>query len=157
MRKVFGLFLVLGMLYGCSSAGVLPYAPNSLSPADLQSLVQGASSRNGVAPALVHAVVMAESAGNPAAVSNAGAQGLMQIMPDTAASCGVSNAFDPAENVDCGTRYLHSLLERYNNNVELAVAAYNAGPGAVDQYRGVPPFAETQAYVTRVLTAYRNY
>lgn len=157
MRKVFGLFLVLGLLYGCSSSSILPYAPNSLDSATLQALVKDASARNGVAPALVNAVVMAESAGNPAAVSNAGAQGLMQIMPGTAASCGVSNAFNPAENVDCGTRYLHSLLERYNNNVELAVAAYNAGPGAVDQYRGVPPFAETQAYVTRVLSAYRNY
>ncbi|HET7815465.1 MAG TPA: lytic transglycosylase domain-containing protein [Candidatus Baltobacteraceae bacterium] len=116
-----------------------------------------ASARNDVAPALVNAILMAESAGNPGAVSSAGAQGLMQIMPETAAACGVSNAFDPSENVDCGTRYLHTLLARYNNNVELAVAAYNAGPGAVDAYRGVPPYAETRAYVTRVLSAYRNY
>ncbi|MFN2448565.1 MAG: lytic transglycosylase domain-containing protein [Candidatus Baltobacteraceae bacterium] len=157
MRKLFGLFLVLGVLYGCSDAGVLPYAPSSLDASQIQALVTGASSRNDVAAGLVNAVVMAESAGNPAAVSSAGAQGLMQIMPETASSCGVSNAFDPAQNVDCGTRYLHSLLARYNNNVELAVAAYNAGPGAVDQYRGVPPYAETRAYVQRVLSAYRNY
>lgn len=157
MRKLSGLFLVLGLLYGCSDASVLPYAPTSLAPTQIQSLVSDASTRNDVAPGLVNAILMAESAGNPAAVSNAGAQGLMQIMPETAASCGVSNAFDPAQNVDCGTRYLHSLLTRYNNNIELAVAAYNAGPGAVDAYRGVPPYAETRAYVTRVLSAYRNY
>lgn len=157
MRKLSGLFLVLGLLYGCSDASVLPYAPTSLAPTQIQSLVTDASARNDVAPALVNAILMAESAGNPGAVSSAGAQGLMQIMPETAAACGVSNAFDPSENVDCGTRYLHTLLARYNNNVELAVAAYNAGPGAVDAYRGVPPYAETRAYVTRVLSAYRNY
>ncbi len=157
MRKVFGLFMVLGLLYGCGDAGVLPYAPTGMSATQLQSLVGQASANNGVEPALINAVVMAESAGNPGAVSTAGAQGLMQIMPATAASCGVSDAFDPVQNVECGTRYLHSLLERYNNNVELAVAAYNAGPGAVDQYGGVPPYPETRAYVTRVLSAYRNY
>ena len=152
-----GLFMLLGLLYGCSGAGYLPYAPHALDPASLQSLVTEASTRNGVSPALVNAVVMAESAGNPSAISVAGAQGLMQLMPGTSASCGVSNPFDPQQNVDCGTRYLRGLLERYNENVELAVAAYNAGPGAVDQYHGVPPYAETRAYVSRVLTAYRNY
>jgi soluble lytic murein transglycosylase-like protein len=156
MRKLLGVSLFLCLLYGCSDAGFLPYAPGGLNSEQLQSLVNGASSRNGVDPGLVNAVVMAESAGNPGAVSRAGAEGLMQLMPDTAASCGV-NPFDPAANVECGTRYLHSLLQRYDNNVELAVAAYNAGPGAVDQYHGVPPYAETREYVTRVLTAYRNY
>lgn len=157
MRKVLGPALLLCLLYGCSGGGYLPYAPNALSPADLQSLVSSASTRNGVSPSLVNAVVMAESAGDPSAISRVGAQGLMQLMPGTAADCGVNNAFDPQQNVDCGARYLHELLARYNNNVELAVAAYNAGPGAVDQYHGVPPYAETRAYVARVLTAYRNY
>lgn len=157
MTKLLGLFLCLGLLYGCSEAGYLPYASHSLSATQLESLVNEASARNGVEAGLVNAVVMAESAGNPSAVSHAGAQGLMQLMPGTAASCGISNAFDPNQNVDCGTRYLHQLLQRYDNNVELAVAAYNAGPGAVDQYHGVPPYAETREYVTRVLTAYRNY
>jgi soluble lytic murein transglycosylase-like protein len=157
MRKLLGLFLVLFVLYGCSEGSLLPYAPSSLSPAQLQSLVSDASARNGVSAGLVNAVIMAESAGNPAAISRTGAQGLMQLMPGTAAECGVGNAFDPVANVDCGTRYLHTLLQRYNNNVELAVAAYNAGPGAVDQYGGIPPYAETRDYVTRVLTAYRNY
>lgn len=157
MKRLLGLFCLLGLLYGCSDGGYLPYAPNALSAAQIQSLVSDASARNGVAPALVNAVVMAESGGNPAAVSAAGAQGLMQLMPGTTASCGITNAFDPEQNVDCGTRYLHGLLARYNNNIELAVAAYNAGPGAVDQYHGVPPYAETRAYVSRVLTAYRDY
>lgn len=157
MRKLLGVFLLLGLLYGCSDAGYLPYAPHALDPGHLQALVLDASSRNGVPPALVNAVVMAESAGNPSAVSTAGAQGLMQLMPSTSQACGLSNPFDAQQNVECGTRYLHGLLERYGNNVELAVAAYNAGPGAVDQYHGVPPYPETQAYVSRVLSAYRDY
>lgn len=157
MRKLFGLLLFLSLLYGCSGSGYLPYAPNALGPTDLQNLVQTASDRNAVSPALVRAVVMTESAGDPSAISTAGAQGLMQLMPGTAAGCGITNAFDPAQNVDCGSRYLHMLMTRYGNNIELAVAAYNAGPGAVDRYHGVPPYAETRAYVTRVLTAYRNY
>ncbi len=157
MRKLLGSVMLLGLLYGCSGSGYLPYAPNALTPGQLQSLIDSASDRNDVAPGLVNAVVMAESAGDPSAVSVAGAQGLMQLMPGTAASCGISNPFDPVQNVDCGTRYLHELLQRYKQNATLAVAAYNAGPGAVDQYHGVPPYAETRAYVSRVLTAYRDY
>jgi soluble lytic murein transglycosylase-like protein len=157
MKRLLGTAIFLSLLCGCSGAGYLPYAPHALSPAKLQSLVSDAAARNGVPSGLVTAVVMAESAGDPSAISSAGAQGLMQLMPGTAAGCGISDAFDPVQNVDCGTRYLHGLLKRYHNNVELAVAAYNAGPGPVDSYHGVPPYAETQAYVDRVLTAYRNY
>lgn len=157
MRKLCGPFLLLGLLYGCGGAGYLPYAPHALDPSQIQSLVAGASARNNVSPALVNAVVMAESAGDPSAISVAGAQGIMQLMPGTSQSCGLSNPFDPEQNIDCGARYLHGLMARYNNNVELAVAAYNAGPGAVDHYGGVPPYAETRAYVTRVLAAYRDY
>ena len=115
-----------------------------------------AAARYAVPGGLVRAVLLAESAGNPVAISSAGAQGLMQLMPATAQSCGVGNPFDPFENVDCGTRYLGGLLKRYHNNVRLAVAAYNAGPGAVNKYGGVPPYAETQAYVENVLGAYRK-
>ncbi len=157
MSKLAGLFLLLTLLYGCGGAGYLPYAPHALDPTQIQALVSDASSRNGVPPALVNAVVMAESAGDPSAISPAGAQGIMQLMPGTSQSCGIQNPFDAQQNMDCGTRYLRGLLARYDNNVELAVAAYNAGPGAVDHYRGVPPFSETRAYVARVLTAYRNY
>ncbi|MDQ6931816.1 MAG: transglycosylase SLT domain-containing protein [Candidatus Eremiobacteraeota bacterium] len=156
MRKLilWAAFLVLA---GCSAGGYLPYARSALAPAQLSAIVADASAANDIPPALTNAVVMAESGGNPNAVSSAGAQGLMQLMPATAASCGVANPFEPRSNVDCGTRYLHGLLLRYNNNVELAVAAYNAGPGSVDSYHGIPPYAETREYVARVVAAYRNY
>ena len=156
MTRVFGICSLLGLLYG-GSGGYLPYASHSLDPASLESLVTNASQANGVPPGLVRAVVMAESAGNPSAISVAGAQGLMQLMPGTAAGCGIADPFDPTQNVACGTSYLRSLLNRYHDNVTLAVAAYNAGPGAVDRFHGVPPYAETRAYVVRVLNAYRNY
>jgi len=157
MRRLLGIFGLLSLLYGCSGAGYLPYSPHALDPSQIRSLVAGASQSNDVPEGLVHAVLMAESAGDPSAVSTAGAQGLMQLMPGTSAGCGISNPFDPVENVQCGAGYLRSMLHRYHNNVTLAVAAYNAGPGAVDRYHGVPPYAETRAYVTRVLTAYRDY
>ncbi len=81
----------------------------------------------------------------------------MQLMPATAAACGIDDPFDPTENVECGAGYLHQLLRRFHGNATLAVAAYNAGPGAVDRYHGVPPYAETRAYVARVIAAYRSY
>jgi soluble lytic murein transglycosylase-like protein len=157
MRRLFGTLGIIGLLYGCSGAGYLPYAAHALQPGEIRLLVSDASHNNGVPEGLVHAVLMAESAGDPSAISTAGAQGLMQLMPGTSSSCGIANPFDPMQNVECGTTYLRSLLVRYHNDVRLAVAAYNAGPGAVDRYHGVPPYAETRAYVTRVLAAYRNY
>jgi soluble lytic murein transglycosylase-like protein len=156
MTRLFGICSLVGLLCGCSG-GYLPYASRSLDPASLDSLVSNASQANGVPPGLARAVVMAESAGDPSAVSTAGAQGLMQLMPGTAAGCGIADPFDPTQNVACGTSYLRSLLNRYHDNVTLAVAAYNAGPGAVDHFHGVPPYAETRAYVVRVINAYRNY
>ncbi len=157
MRRLLGIFALLSLLYGCGSAGYLPYAPHALYPNQIASLVSEASQTNGVPPGLVRAVLMAESAGNPSAVSIAGAQGLMQLMPGTSAGCGIANPFDATENVQCGSAYLKALLDRYHGNATLAVAAYNAGPGAVDRYHGVPPYAETRAYVTRVISAYRSY
>jgi len=114
----------------------LPYSPHALGPQRIHELVSDASARDQVPPGLIRAVLMAESAGDPSALSVAGAQGLMQIMPATARSCGIDNAFDPNENVACGTSYLKTLLDRYHGNATLAVAAYNAGPGAVDRYGG---------------------
>ena len=96
-------------------------------------------------------MIRAESAFNPTAVSRTGARGLMQLMPKTAVMLGVRDSFNPRENIDGGVRHLRYLLDRYPGNVSLAVAAYNAGEGAVDNYRGIPPYAETQQYVQRVL------
>ncbi len=112
---------------------------------------------HGVDRALVRAVIHAESAFNPQARSRVGAQGLMQLMPQTAAELGVSNPFDPEQNIEGGVRYLAMLLERYDKDMRLATAAYNAGPGAVQEYGGVPPYAETQAYVKRIAILQRRY
>ena len=124
-------------------------------PGQLDALVRVSAHANDVDPKLVAAVIDAESHGDPAAVSRVGAEGLMQLMPGTAAQYGVFNAFDPVANVDGGTRYLHDLLARYKGNVRLALAAYNAGPGAVDAAHGVPGYAETRAYVDRIVSALR--
>jgi soluble lytic murein transglycosylase len=112
--------------------------------------------RQGIPPALVKAVIAAESAFDSRAVSRKGAQGLMLLMPATAASLGVADPFEPGQNVAGGTSYLKAMIDRYGD-LSRAIAAYNAGPGAVDRYGGIPPYRETQAYVDRVLTYYRRY
>jgi soluble lytic murein transglycosylase-like protein len=109
----------------------------------------------GIDPALVEAIIANESGFDPKATSRSGARGLMQLMPETAASLGVLDPYDPAQNVRGGTRYLRSLLDRFGD-LELAVAAYNAGAGAVERYGGVPPYPETQNYVRHVLSRYRE-
>lgn len=110
-----------------------------------------AASRFGVRVELLKAVARAESGFNPRAVSKAGAQGIMQLMPGTARALGVRNPFDPVENIFAGAAYLRSLLDRFGGNEVLALAGYNAGPGAVERAGGVPPYPETEAYVKRVL------
>jgi soluble lytic murein transglycosylase-like protein len=119
-------------------------------------LIGDAAKSEGIPPALVKAVIAAESAFDSGAVSHKGAQGLMQLMPDTAEEMGVENPFEPAQNLRGGTSYLRSLIDRYGD-LGRALAAYNAGPSAVDRYNGIPPFQETQDYVDRVLTYYRRY
>jgi soluble lytic murein transglycosylase-like protein len=114
------------------------------------SIIAQHASLHGVRPDLIHAVIQAESAFNPVARSIKGAMGLMQLMPATALAYGVSNAYDPAQNIRGGVAYLKSLLVRYSQNEELALAAYNAGPGAVEKYGAVPPYRETRNYVSKI-------
>jgi Transglycosylase SLT domain len=120
----------------------------------VEKLVREAAERHQVDPALIRAVIETESNWNPGAVSRKGALGLMQLIPSTAQRFGVDDAFSPKQNVDAGVRYLKTLLERYNGNLDLALAAYNAGEGAVDRAHGVPAYRETRNYVQRVQEAY---
>src|SRR5437016_9519512 len=129
----------------------LPPAVSSAPAVDLNAVVSAASKRNNIDPDLVNSVILAESGFDPNAVSPKGAQGLMQLMPQTAARMGVQNAMDPAANVEGGTRYLGELLSRYHHDLSKALAAYNAGPDRVEQYHGVPPYPETRAYVARII------
>jgi soluble lytic murein transglycosylase-like protein len=127
-------------------------APQSAArPLDLNEVILAASDTYRLDPDLVNSVIRAESGFNIRAVSPKGAQGLMQLMPQTATQLGVSNAFDPQANVEGGARYLRELLERYNFDLIKALAAYNAGPQRVEQYGGVPPYYETKAYVARIV------
>jgi soluble lytic murein transglycosylase-like protein len=123
---------------------------------DLRALATAAARRHGLDPALVLAVVAVESGFRPEAVSPKGAEGLMQLMPATAGSLGVRDALDPEQNLDAGVRHLGSLLTLYGGDLGLALAAYNAGEGAVARHGGIPPYKETRAYVKRVLARYRD-
>lgn len=122
-----------------------------------QELIDSASRRHGVPPALIAAVMHAESNFNPGARSHAGAMGLMQLMPGTAAGLGVTNPWDPAQNIEGGTLYLRRMLERYGGDMNLVLQAYNAGPGAVDRFAGQVPYAETQRHLAKVTQLYQRY
>jgi len=124
-------------------------------PAELKGKILQAAQANGVEPALLDALVQAESSYNPTAVSKAGAKGLTQLMPDTALGLGVTNPYDPDQSLNGGAKYLSSLLKQFPN-MEHAVAAYNAGPGAVIRAGGIPNYPETRAYVQRVMELYRE-
>ena len=137
-----------------ASQGYTAASQSALSscPADLEAIFQEASSLYGVSCDLLKSIAKAESGFNPNAVSHAGAVGIMQLMPGTAASLGVTNSYDPRENILGGAKLMAQLLSRYNGNTALALAAYNAGSGNVDKYGGIPPFTETQNYVRKVLS-----
>lgn len=140
--------------WGGSESAVLPSYSKNKNLYD--GIIAQAASTHQVDSGLIKAVMHTESGFNPNARSPVGAQGLMQLMPATARRFAVSNAYDPAQNVLGAARYLSFLLKRFNYNTELALAAYNAGEGNVDKYRGIPPFRETQDYVRRVMSRYKN-
>jgi soluble lytic murein transglycosylase-like protein len=160
--------LVVLALKGGGEMGVPPAAVRGFVPdevldevaapagGDLRDLAAAVARRHGLDPDLVMAVVSVESGFRPQAVSPKGAQGLMQLMPKTASSLGVADAFDPAQNLDGGTRHLGQLLTLYGGDLTRALAAYNAGEGAVHRHGGVPPYRETRAYVKRVLERYHG-
>ena len=128
----------------------------SKDPLDIPSLLADAGHRQGLDPDLLKSMIAEESAFNPKAVSPKGAGGLMQLMPKTASDLGVTNVFQPGENVQGGAHYIRNLIDRYQGDLAKALAAYNAGPAAVDRFRGIPPFQETQTYVRRVITRFNR-
>ena len=133
------------------TAAISQLNPVSLDKVSLNKMISGAGERHQLDPDFINSVIRAESGFNNRAVSRKGAQGLMQLMPQTASQLGVKNPFDPNANVEGGTEYLRELLEKYNFDVVKTLAAYNAGSKRVDQYRGVPPYYETQAYIARII------
>ena len=156
--------LPAGVIVPPASLGPLPPMPVSPGAANVVPLPQAASgnidslvdkyaAQNGLEPALVRAVIKTESDGNPRCVSPAGAMGLMQLMPENVKEVGISDPFDPEQNIAAGSKQLAGLLAQYHGNLDLALAGYNAGPGNVHKYGGVPPFTETQNYIRRVRAA----
>jgi len=144
------LFTYIATCVACDIHSKIDFARTTLHLDAYKDEIAAAAADFGLDSALLHAVIHAESAFNPMAMSNKGAQGLMQLMPDTANDMGVADAFDASQNIRGGARYLAMLLKNFNGNAQLATAAYNAGPGAVQKYGGIPPYDETQVYVQRV-------
>ncbi|MHB8240723.1 MAG: lytic transglycosylase domain-containing protein [Solirubrobacteraceae bacterium] len=134
-------------LQAATATGTTPASESS----SYDGLIEAAAQRYGVDPAVLHGLIQQESGFDPTAQSSAGASGLTQLMPGTASSLGVANPLDPTESIEGGARYLSQLMGQFAGNTTDALAAYNAGPGAVTQYGGVPPYAETQSYVSKVL------
>ena len=134
-----------------------PELRRSLSPSQFDEIILSASERYGVDPDLVRAVIKTESDFNTEARSHKGAQGLMQLMPETARLHNVGNAFNPGENIDGGVRHLKLLLDTYQGDLQLSLAAYNAGIQAVEKYKGIPPYSETREYIRRVLAYHERY
>lgn len=140
-------------------AGIKGLTPSNKSMNNVEyfnPIIKEAASKFGVSENIIKSIILTESAGNPKALSKASAKGLMQLMDGTAKDLGVKNSWDPKQNIFGGTKYFSQMLQKYDGDVELALAAYNAGPGNVDKHNGIPPFEETQNYVKRVLGYFNN-
>lgn len=143
--------------YACNPDSTIDWRAIALNTQAFAQHINAMAEKYAIDAALVRAVMHAESAFNPEALSPKGAQGLMQLMPGTAKELGVQNAFDTRQNIEGGVKYLAGLLTTFDGDIQLATAAYNAGPGAVRRYNGIPPFAETQVYVERVGILHQRY
>jgi soluble lytic murein transglycosylase-like protein len=143
--------------YACNPDSKIDWYRVRLNLTSFSDAVSQAAKKYQIDPALIRALMHAESAFNPNAVSHKGAQGLMQLMPGTAKELGVQDALIPSQNIAGGAKYIAQLLKRFNGNIQLATAAYNAGPGAVKKYNGVPPYKETEVYVERVGILHKRY
>jgi soluble lytic murein transglycosylase-like protein len=144
-------------LQAAGAQGLGASSPLSSGSSPYDALIEQAAQRNGVDPAILHGLIQQESGFDPNSRSGAGASGLTQLMPGTASSLGVANPLNPAESIEGGARYLSQMMAKFGGNTSDALAAYNAGPGAVSRYGGVPPYAETQSYVTKVLGYAEGY
>ena len=144
-------------LYLREAAKGLPEAKESISPGWMMEYADRYSRAHNLSPALIRAIIRAESNGNRFAISRKGAMGMMQLMPFTSKRLKVNDPFDPVENIEGGVKYIKELLGTFGGNVAYAVAAYNAGPAAVRKYGGIPPYQETRTYVKRVMDYYRKY
>ena len=151
------VFTYISTCYACNVHSTVNWSATALNTTAFRAEVAAAAAEYGVDAALLRAVIHAESAFNPMALSNKGAQGLMQLIPETASDMGVANPFDVSQNIRGGAQYLSGLLKQFNGDVRLATAAYNAGPQNVLKYNGVPPFDETRVYVDRVATLRQRY
>ncbi len=156
------LFLIPGTLYNYNHLqSSESYSLQTAVPVETEplfhSIIQEASDRYQVDPELIRAIIMAESSNNPRAISRKGARGLMQLMPATAKALGVEDSFDPENNIYGGVRYFRQLLDRFDGDTKIALAAYNAGSSKVRQYQGIPPFRATRYYIKRVFSYYNRY
>lgn len=143
--------------FACDPESKINWHKTGLNLSDYSGIINRIAKENGIDPALIRALIHAESGFNPSAISKQGAQGLMQLMPATARQLGVWDAMDVRQNITGGVTYLAQLLKQFNGNIRLASAAYNAGPGAVKKYSGIPPYKETQIYVERVGILHKRY